>query len=78
MFISDLDEGLECTMSKLADDSRQNGAGDTLEGPEALQRDLASLEHWTILTGMTFNNTKKCRKGVAAGQPCRKGSEGAG
>lgn len=78
MIISDLAEGLECTLSKLADDSRLDSAGDTLEGLEALHRDMASLGYWAILNGMTFNSTKKSREGVAAGQPCRKRSEDAG
>jgi len=44
IFISDVGEGIESTLSKFTDDIKLGGVADTPEGCAAIQQDLDKLE----------------------------------
>ncbi|PKU41478.1 rna-directed dna polymerase from mobile element jockey-like [Limosa lapponica baueri] len=56
--ISDLDDGIKCTLMNFVDDTKLSGEVDSSEGRATLQEDLDRLEKWTNKNLMKFNKGK--------------------
>ncbi|PKU43344.1 rna-directed dna polymerase from mobile element jockey-like [Limosa lapponica baueri] len=56
VFINDLNDGAECSLSKFADDTKLGGVADTPKEHAAIPRDLEKLEKWADRNLMKFNN----------------------
>ncbi|PKU34911.1 rna-directed dna polymerase from mobile element jockey-like [Limosa lapponica baueri] len=69
IFVGDIDSGLECTLSKFANDTKLCGAINMLEASDAIQRDLDGLERWACVNLMKFNQAKCKVLQVGQGNP---------
>ncbi|GAB0177482.1 cAMP-dependent protein kinase inhibitor alpha [Grus japonensis] len=58
IFVSNVESGIECTLSNFADNTKLCGAVDTLEGRDAIQRELDRLERWARVNHMKFSKAK--------------------
>lgn len=55
--ISDMDRGIECTLSNFAEDMRLSGAGDTREGRDTMQGSLGQFEKGVCKNLMKLNKS---------------------
>ncbi|PKU45372.1 rna-directed dna polymerase from mobile element jockey-like [Limosa lapponica baueri] len=58
IFVDDMDSGIECTLSKFANDTKRCGVLNTLEGRDAIQRVLEGLETYACANLSKFNKAK--------------------
>ncbi|GAB0182933.1 mitochondrial enolase superfamily member 1 [Grus japonensis] len=58
IFVGDMDNGIECTLSSFADSAKLCGAIAMLEGRDVVPKDTDRLERWARVNHMKFNKAK--------------------
>ncbi|PKU40930.1 rna-directed dna polymerase from mobile element jockey- hypothetical protein [Limosa lapponica baueri] len=76
IFVSDMDSRIECTLRKFAEDTKMCGAVDTLDGRDAIQRNLDRLERWACANLVKFNQAKCKVLHLGQGNPKHKYRQG--
>jgi len=72
IFVSGMDSGTECTLSKFANNTKLCDVVDTLERRGAIQRDLDRLKRWACVNRMKFNKAKCKVLHIGRGSPKHK------
>ncbi|GAB0183827.1 hypothetical protein GRJ2_000848000 [Grus japonensis] len=58
IFVANVDSRIDCTLSKFADDTKLCGVVNTLEGRDAIQRDLDRLQRWAHANCMKLEQSQ--------------------
>lgn len=78
IFVNDLNEVTDCTLSQFGHDSKLGESVDVLEERRALQRDLDWLDQWAEANWMRLNKAKCCIQDLGHNHPTQCYRLGAG